>query len=161
MYALLQLTPFVCTVIHIDKFYIQYCKKSSISYALFSLKVFYELLQVTTFVCTIAMDNFFMHCYIWQQQLLTFSCIIPLQLHYIITIADLYWYFCNQLLLYALFKLLTSVYTTSNENICMHYCTWELSYTLLQLTTFAWIVAIEEFDTKTIRNIDYNNMNNE
>ena len=93
----------------------------------------YELLQWTTFVCTVRSDNFCIHCCIWKQQLIMFSSIVALQLHYIITIADSYWHYCNQLLVYTLLKLLTSISITSNDNLCTHYFTWQLFYALLQL----------------------------
>ena len=117
---------FICTI-PIEKLCMNYCK----------WRLLYAQLQWTTFVCTVKNNNFCIHYYIWQQQLPTISSIIALQLHCIITIADSYWYYCNQLLLCALFHWLTSICTTSNDNLCMHYCTWQILYALLQLLLHA------------------------
>ena len=107
LHALLWLLTFEFTRV-IDNFCIHNC----------NWQLLYALSETTTFVFTATFDN---HNYQLFQAL-----------HYIITMADSYWYYCNQLLVYALLQLLTSVCITSNDNLCMHYCTW-LFYALLQL----------------------------
>ena len=117
-------------------------------------QLLYTQLQLTTFVCTVRYDNFCIHCYIWQPQLSTFSSIA---LHY---------YNCWFILI--LLQSTTCVCIIAVVNFCMHHFKWQPMYALLGLTTvlctvairFARIVAIEESNIKTIRNIDYNNINN-
>ena len=117
LFALLLLTIFVCMTfsvcsIAIDTFLyallytlITFIANNHSFHMYYSYwKIVHKLLQVTTFVYTIAIDNFCIHCYIWQPQLSTFLCTIAIK--------------------------------------------------------FAHIVAIEESNIKTIRNINYNNMNN-
>ena len=144
LYSLLQIIiHFICTI-PIEKLCINYYK----------WQLLYTQLQLTTFVCTVRNDNFCIHCYIWQPQLSTFSSI---SLHY---------YNCWFILI--LLQSTTCVCIIAVVNFCMHHFKWQPMYALLYLTTFlctvaikfAATVAIEESNIKTIRNIDYNNMNN-
>ena len=145
LYALLYtLITFIFTIANNHSFHMYYSH----------WKIVHKLLQVTTFVYKIAINNFCIHCYIWQPQLSTFSSI---SLHY---------YNCWFILI--LLQSTTCVCIIAVVNFCMHHFKWQLMYALLYLTTFlctiaikfARIVAIEESNIKTIRNIDYNNMNN-
>ena len=131
LYAMLYtLITFIYTIANNHSFHMYYSH----------WKIVHKLLKVTTFVYTIAIDNFCMHCLkrqlcihcnIWQPHLSTSSTIA---LHYYNC-----WFILihNQLLVYTLLQLLTSLCITSNDNLCMHYCTWQLFYALLQLNVHA------------------------
>ena len=145
LYVLLYtLITFIFTIANYHSFSMHYSYWKSV----------HKLLQVTTFVYTVSIDNFCIHCYIWQLQLSTFSSIA------------LHNYNCWFILI--LLQSTTCVCIIAVVNFCMHHFKWQLMYALLYLTTFlctiaiefARIVAIEESNIRMIRNIDYNNMNN-
>ena len=144
LYSLLQIIIHFIFTFPIEKLCINYWK----------WQLLYTQLKLTIFVIIFKNDNFCIHCYIGQPQSSTFSSIA------------LQYYKCWFILI--LLHSTTCVCIITVVNFCMHHFKWQIMYALLYLTTFLCtiaikferIVAIEESNIKTIRNIDYNNMNN-
>jgi len=101
-------------------------------YALLEVATLYSLLHWTTII-----TNFFKHYY------------FTIALHYYNS------WFILTLLQSTIFVCIIAI-----VNFWMYHFKWQPMYALLYLTTkFACIVAIEESNIKTIRNIDYNMKN--
>ena len=144
LYLLLQIiNHFICTI-PIEKVCINYCK----------WQLLYTQLQLTTFVCTVRKQQLLYSLLHLTTTIIIFfkHCIILMQLLFILI----------------LLQSTTCVCIIAVVNFCMHHFKWQSMYALLYLTTFLCtialkfdrIVAIEESNINTIRNIDYNNMNN-
>ena len=145
LYSLLQIIiHFICTI-PIEKLCINYCQ----------WQLLYTHLQLTTFVCTVRKQQLLYSLLHLTTTIINFfkHCIISLQLLFILIL---------------LLQLTTFICIIAVVNFCMHHFKWQPMYALLYLTTFlctiaikfACIVAIEESNINTIRNIYYNNMNN-